>query len=170
MHIANTATLDAVILAPEWQHSGLTSYLRARKAGPVKDALPGEIVKQDFALRIDLQELDEDAESETGSLRTWSEKNPYKVCAVVCSDKLLCESSKPTALFRYQQRADLIILPPDFVENYTTVSKRSLPPLATLLDRQRIDRNLVTTLLISRVAPTSKKQKEGEIAAFSYKL
>jgi hypothetical protein len=45
----------------------------------VKDALPGEVVKQEFVMRVDLQELDEDHQSETQNLRTWSEKNPYKV-------------------------------------------------------------------------------------------
>lgn len=30
-------------------------------------------------MRVDLQELDEDNQSETENLRTWSEKNPYKV-------------------------------------------------------------------------------------------
>lgn len=70
---------DSVILAPEWQHQGLSSYLRTRKSGPVKDALPGEVVKQEFAMRVDLQELDEDNQSESENLRAWSEKNPYKV-------------------------------------------------------------------------------------------
>jgi hypothetical protein len=48
----------------------------------VKDALPGEVVKQEYMLRVDLQELDEDNHSEAESLRAWSEKNPYKVGSV----------------------------------------------------------------------------------------
>lgn len=39
-------------------------------------------------MRVDLQELDEDNESETESLRTWSEKNPYKVGSPSCPRKL----------------------------------------------------------------------------------
>lgn len=34
-------------------------------------------------MRVDLQELDENNDSETESLRTWSEKNPYKVSVVL---------------------------------------------------------------------------------------
>lgn len=37
-------------------------------------------------MRVDLQELDEDNESESESLRTWSEKNPYKVCNLLGLD------------------------------------------------------------------------------------
>ncbi|KAK9900570.1 hypothetical protein P389DRAFT_14685 [Cystobasidium minutum MCA 4210] len=136
--IEEAGVTDSVILAPQWQHQGLTSYLRTRKTGSVKDALPGEVVKQEFVMQVDLQELDEDNQSETESLRTWSEKNPYK-------------------------RADLIILPPDFVERFTTSTKQALPPLSTLLDRQRIDRNLITTLLAPKPAVTNKKQKEAEV-------
>jgi hypothetical protein len=39
-------------------------------------------------MRVDLQELDEDNESETESLKAWSEKNPYKVGSLSCTHKL----------------------------------------------------------------------------------
>ena len=72
---------DAVILAPEYQHQGLTSYLRTRKNSGPKDILPGEIIAAPLQpmLRVDLQTWEEDDDTETEALRKWAEKSPYKV-------------------------------------------------------------------------------------------
>lgn len=60
------------------------------------------------------------------------------------------------------QRSDLIVLPPDFLERFGSRNHLPLPPLATLLDRHRLDEPLVTTLLSEKKPITNKKQKEGE--------
>lgn len=81
---------DAVVLAPEWQHPGISSYLRSRRSASTKEAFPGEAATIGGAgaaqqaaqpqLKIDLELLDEDHRvSENEALRTWNEKNPYKV-------------------------------------------------------------------------------------------
>lgn len=138
---------DAVILAPEWQHQGISSYLRSRRAAAAKDlfpveATPGSAASQQPAqaqMKIDLEVMDEDHHtSENEALRKWNEKNPYK-------------------------SADLVILPSDFLNNFGNKFLNAPPLLSTLLDKHRLDENLVTTSICEKKPITSKKQKEAEL-------
>ena len=58
------------------------------------------------------------------------------------------------------QRADLIILPADFVYDWGQRNRLAAPPVSGVLDRQRIDENLVTTVLLGKSPATDKKQKQ----------
>jgi hypothetical protein len=73
-------------------------------------------------LRVDLQEWDEDRDSECEALRNWADKSPYKVRlnGVAIYEDLLNVYCL--------QRADLIVLPPDFLERF---GSRSHLPLRT---------------------------------------
>lgn len=58
--------------------------------------------------------------------------------------------------------ADLIVLPSDFLNNFGNKFLNPPPPLTTILDKHRLDENLVTTAISEKKPITSKKQKEGE--------
>jgi translation initiation factor eIF-2B subunit gamma len=105
-------------------------------------------------LRVDLQEWDEDRDSECEALRNWADKSPYKVRlnGVAIYEDLLNVYCL--------QRADLIVLPPDFLERFGSRSHLPLLTLSSILDRHRLDEPLLTTLISEKKPITNKKQKE----------
>lgn len=64
------------------------------------------------------------------------------------------------ALMALLQRADLILLPADFVYDWGQRNRLAAPPVSGVLDRQRIDENLVTTVLLGKPPTIDKKQKQ----------
>lgn len=86
-------SLDAVIIAPEAQHSYISTHLRSRAKSGSAALIPGideptasTSAPKDASkptLRIDLQKMDDesgDLMSETEALQAWAAKSPYKVC------------------------------------------------------------------------------------------
>lgn len=80
----------------------------------------------------------------------------------ICSRTICC--SFPLTAFTRLQKADLIILPPSFLDTFERANVAMLPPLVTLLDKQRMDENLMTTVLLEQKKVVDNKQKKDGLS------